>query len=72
MPCMSAKGDLHTILRHLVSNTQWGGNQGEKAETMEALDRLTDDNQEDDARTADDVNDAKPVPTKTTGARKTP
>jgi hypothetical protein len=53
---MSAKGDLHTILRHLASNTQWGGNQGEKAETMEALDRLTDDT--DEARTADDVNDA--------------
>lgn len=65
---MSAKGDLHTILRHLVSNTQWGGNQGEKTETMEALDRLTDDN--DETQTADDVN--KSGPTKATGARKTP
>lgn len=59
MSRMTATGDLHTILRHLVSNTQWGGNQGEKAETMEALDRLTDDNDDNvNARTADDVNDA--------------
>lgn len=55
---MTAKSDLHTILRHLVSNTQWGGNQGEKAETMEALDRLTD--YRDDTETADDANAKEP------------
>ncbi len=56
---MTRNADLHTILRHLVSNTQWGGNQGEKAETMEALDRLTD-NRDEETQTAADVNAKEP------------
>jgi hypothetical protein len=35
-------GDLMTVLRHLVSNQQWGGNTGARAECEEALDRLMD------------------------------
>ncbi len=58
---MTAKSDLHTILRHLVANTQWGGDHGGKAETMEAMDRLISDNPRED-----DPNEA-PEP-KTSGA----
>lgn len=35
-------GDLITVLRHLAENAQWGGNRGEREETFEALDRLTE------------------------------
>ena len=68
-------GDIHTILRHLVDVTQWGGNQGAKAETMEALDRLTSNQSNDDEpeptdeRSAADVIGSKgTTPAKTTGS----
>lgn len=58
-------GDLHTVLRHLVDNTNWGGNQGEKTETYDALDRLTDDNYADGSgehpKDADDNQDETPA-----------
>lgn len=68
---MSAKGDLHTVLRHLVSNTQWGGNQGEKSEAMEALDRLTDDKADSDSdndKQPGQTPEMTPEPRKATGA----
>ena len=51
-------GDLHTVLRHLAENVQWGGNRGQRDETFEALDRLADESRrEDDAQ--DDRADAE-------------
>lgn len=57
---MSASRDLATVLRHIASNVNWGGNQGEKAETFEALDRLTTDLHTEETRTADQVNAETP------------
>jgi hypothetical protein len=76
MSANSADGDFATILRHLVENTQWGGNQGAKQETMDALDRLTS-NQYDEptapvepAEPAAPVEPAKPATSRTASASK--
>lgn len=34
-------GDLHTVLRHLCEQIQWGGNRGQRDECFAALDRMT-------------------------------
>lgn len=39
-----ATADLHTVLRHLVSNQQWAGNLGARTECEEAMNRLFDSN----------------------------
>ena len=38
----SLTADLMTVLRHLVSNQQWGGHHGARAECEDALNRLMD------------------------------
>jgi len=57
----TAMGDLVTVLRHVVSNTNWGGNQGEKVEATEALDRLTSDQYGDSDPIDTDPNAKDPV-----------
>ncbi len=54
----SREGDMTTVLRHLVENTQWGGNQGAKTETMDAMDRLTSNQYGDQADAQENQADA--------------
>lgn len=55
----SKNADTMTVLRHLVDNTNWQGNNGARQETMDAMDRLmggnynaSDDSQETQDATA--------------------
>lgn len=36
----SKNGDMMTVLRHLVEQTNWQGNHGARSETQDAMDRL--------------------------------
>lgn len=63
----SQQGDLMTVLRHVVEQTNWQGNHGARAETQDAMDRLMGGQYGDDAQT-DDPNPKSPGTTSGTHA----
>lgn len=44
----SKNGDMMTVLRHLVEQTNWQGNHGARSETQDAMDRLMGGNYDTD------------------------